>query len=240
MRAIYIIFRRELSSYLRSYGGWVIAALAILLMGVLFQAFAVKTRLAGEMLTNFFRYSSLVVGGAAVILSIRLIAEERQTGSMLLLSTSPVREIEIVIGKFLASLAFLTMILLISVYIPYLIKGEGKISTSQIMVGYTGMFLFGAATLSAGLFASSLVRNQLVAGVIGAVLVVLMCVLFNFSSITDPPVKDVLSELDMWWKHFEPSFMRGILNLKDVIYYLAVTYFFLLLSVKTLEAKRWQ
>ena len=56
----------------------------------------------------------------------------------------------------------------------------------------------------------------------------------------DPPVRDVLSDMDLWWVRFQTSFMRGILNLKDVVFYLANIYFFLLLAVKTLESKRWQ
>jgi ABC-2 type transport system permease protein len=64
--------------------------------------------------------------------------------------------------------------------------------------------------------------------------------LFPLAKRLDSPVRDVLEQVDLWWIHFQNGFMRGILNLKDVIYYLAVTYFFLLLAVKTLEAKRWQ
>ena len=54
------------------------------------------------------------------------------------------------------------------------------------------------------------------------------------------PIKDVLEQLDLWWLHFQNSFMRGVLNLKDIVFYVAVIYFFLMLSVKTLEGKRWQ
>ena len=64
--------------------------------------------------------------------------------------------------------------------------------------------------------------------------------LFPLAKRLDSPVRDVLEQVDLWWIHFQNGFMRGILNLKDIIYYLAVTYFFLLLAVKTLEAKRWQ
>jgi ABC-2 type transport system permease protein len=58
--------------------------------------------------------------------------------------------------------------------------------------------------------------------------------------VVDSPLKDIFQQLDIWWVHYQQSFMRGVLNLKDIIYYLAVTYFFLLLATKTLEAKRWQ
>jgi ABC-2 type transport system permease protein len=117
---------------------------------------------------------------------------------------------------------------------------NGKITFAQVMVGYLGLFLIGAASLAIGLFASTLAKNQLVAGVAALAMMAVMLILYVFAKKLDPPVRDVLQELDLWWIHFQNGFMRGILNLKDVIFYLAVTYFFLLLAVKTLEAKRWQ
>jgi ABC-2 type transport system permease protein len=95
-------------------------------------------------------------------------------------------------------------------------------------------------TIAIGLFSSSLTKYQLVAGVIAAVLLLIMVFLFQFSKQLEGAPREVFGELDMWWIHFQQGFMRGVLNLKDVVYYAAVTYFFLLLSVKTLEAKRWQ
>ncbi len=244
MNPAIIIFRRELGAYVRSYLGWIVAALALFAMGVLFIAFSAKTRLASEVLAQFFMWASIVIGVVAIILSIRLISEERQTGSIVLLSTSPVREVEIILGKFLAALAFLTLILLLSLYIPLMIKSEAKVTGAQIFIGYAGMFLFGATSLAIGMFASSLVKQQLAAAAIGAAILAIMAVLFRLPPAigSDPGSTTtlILSELDVWWGHFEKSFMRGVFNLKDVVYYVAVTYFFLLLAVKTLEAKRWQ
>lgn len=240
MSAFVSIFRRELIAYLRSYLGWTVAALALLAMGVLFVAFSGKTPLPGEMLAQFFRYASVVTGATATILSIRLVSEERQTGSMVLLSTSPVREGEIIAGKFFAALAFLTLILSLSAYIPLLVQSEGKITIAQVLIGYLGMALFGAATLAIGIFASSLVKQQLAAAAIAATILGLMSVLYRLSGELSDPMKLLFAELDLWRLHFERSFMRGIFNSKDIFHYLAFTYFFLLLAVKTLEAKRWQ
>ncbi len=240
MRAATIIFRREMGTYLKSIVGRITGSLALLLMGVAFQVFGAKTQLSGEMLSQFFWGSSGVIIGVAIILSVRLVSEERQTGSILLLNTSPVREAEIILGKFFAALAFLAIILAVSVYIPLLIKSEGKITGSQIFVGYLGLFLLGSAVLAIGVFASTLAKQQIVAAVVGAAIVVLLLLLYQLSRKLDPPMKDILAELDLWWIHFQGGFMKGVFNLKDAVYYVAVTYFFLLLSVKTLEMKRWQ
>jgi ABC-2 type transport system permease protein len=240
MNASITIFKREMVSYLQSLAGRIVGALALLLMGVTFQVFGAKTQLSGEMLAQFFWGSSGVVMGTAIILSVRLVAEERQTGSLLLLNTSPVRETEIIVGKFFAAAAFLAIILAVSVYIPLLIKSEGKITGAQIFVGYLGLFLLGSATLAIGIFASTLAKQQIVAAVIGAAIVVLMLLLYQLSRKLDAPMKDILAEMDLWWIHFQQGFMKGVFNLKDAVYYVAVTYFFLLCSVKTLEMKRWQ
>ena len=87
MRAIYMIFRREFAAYLRSIMGWIVVGVALLAMGITFQAFGYKSALASEMLQQFFWSSSGVVMIISVILSFRVIAEERQSGSLMLLST---------------------------------------------------------------------------------------------------------------------------------------------------------
>ena len=241
MRATSIIYRRELGTYLRSPFGWVIAAVLLLLFGLLFQGFAMSGEmLSAYVLERFFYVASGIPLVGGVLLSFRLLSEERQNHSMVLLNTSPVRDSEIVIGKFLAALTFLAIVLALSVYMPILIKVNGKITAAQVVVGYFGMLLLGAATLAIGLFASAMTRQQLIAAVVAAALVVVMCFIHLLGGKVDPPLKDVLEQVDLWWVHYQYGFMKGILNLKDVIYYVATTYFFLLLSIKTLEAKRWQ
>lgn len=241
MRAISIIYRRELGTYLRSPYGWVIASILLLIFGLFFQGFAMSGEmLSAYVLERFFYVASGIPLVGGVLLSFRLLSEERQNHSMVLLNTSPIRDSEIVLGKYLAALTFLAIVLLLSVYMPILIKVNGKITTSQVLVGYLGLLLIGSATLSIGLFASSLTRQQLIAAVIAAAMIAVMCFIHLLSNKVDPPLKEVIEQLDLWWVHFQYGFMKGVLNLKDVVYYLATTYFFLLLSIKTLEAKRWQ
>jgi ABC-2 type transport system permease protein len=241
MAATNIIYRRELGAFLRSPFAWVIAALFLFVNGILFLAFVLPgQRLSAIVLEQFFMFSGLTSFGVGLLLSFRLIAEERTTHSIVLLNTSPVRDSEIVIGKFLAALTFMIILLALTIYMPLLIKVRGKITGSQILVGYIGMLMVGSAALSIGLFASALVKNQFLAAVIGLVILVVMGNLFKFAATLEGNVRTVLQDLDLWWVHYMGGFMRGVLNIKDVIYYLAVIYFFLLLGVKTLEAKRWQ
>lgn len=242
MRATSIIFRRELGAYLRSPVGYVIAALLLLICGILFQSQALGRgpALSADVLAKFFEYCSGTTIIAAIALSIRLVAEERQQHTIVLLNTSPVRDAEIIAGKFLSAFVFLAGIILLSFYMPLLIKVNGKITFAQVAVGYLGLLLLGAASLAIGVFASALARQQLVAATVGAALAGIMVLLYPLAAKLDAPLQGVLQELDLWYVHFRGGFMKGVLNLKDVVYYLAVTYFFLLLATKTLEAKRWQ
>jgi ABC-2 type transport system permease protein len=241
MQATRIIYRRELGAYLRSPFAWVIAAIVLLLDGLFVQGYALSGEmLSAQVLERFFYVASGIPLVAGVLLSFRLLSEERQNHSMVLLNTSPIRDSDIVLGKFFAALTFLTILLLLSLYMPLMIKINGKITGAQVFVGYFGLFLLGAATLAIGLFGSALTRQQLVAAVVVAALVLLMCFIHMIASKVDPPFKEVFEQVDLWWVHYQYGFMKGIFNLKDLIYYLATTYFFLLLSIKTLEAKRWQ
>jgi ABC-2 type transport system permease protein len=241
MRAISIIYRRELGAYLKGPIGWIIASVLLLVAGILFVSQAMQGELLSAIvLERYFYFMSGVAMFAGVLLSIRLISEDRQTHSLVLLNTSPIRDTEIVLGKFFAALTFLAIMLLLSVYMPLLIKVNGHITGAQIAVGYLGLFLLGAAVLAIGTFASSLTRSALLAGVIAAAITIVLLLLFQLAKKVDSPVKEALEQLDIWWIHFQNGFMRGVLNLRDVVYYLAVIYFFLLLAVKSLEGKRWQ
>ena len=241
MRATSIIYKRELGHYFRSPLGWIIAAAVLLIDGILFETMALGgEKLSAEVLEGFFYWGTGIPMVCGILLSFRLLSEERQNHSLVLLNTSPVRDVDIVLGKFFAALTFLGLILLMSIYMPLLIKVNGKITWSQIFVGYLGLFLYGGAVLAMGLFASCLTRHQIIAALLGLVILTVMHLLWQLARVVDSPLKDFFQQLDIWWVHFQQSFQRGILNLKDVIYYVAVTYFFLLLATKTLEAKRWQ
>src|SRR5262249_26469674 len=149
MKATLLIARRELGAYLRSMSGYVIASLVLLVDGILFQALVLGAgeRLSSEVLSGFFFYASGLTMVSSVFISMRLLAEERQTGTLVLLTSSPVHDWEIVLGKFLSALAFLAMITLASVYMPALIFVNGKVSLGHMAAGYVGLLLLGSATL---------------------------------------------------------------------------------------------
>jgi ABC-2 type transport system permease protein len=237
-----IIFRREMAGYLRSPVGYVVAALSLLVAGIVFQAIALGAgeRYSADVLRQFFWVMSGIVMFIGIAVSIRLIAEERWNGTIMLLNTSPVRDVEIVLGKFLSAMAFLGLVLLLSVYLPLLILVNGKITMAQLFVGYLGLWMLGGASLAIGMFASSLSPHPLIAAIAAVAMNGVMVLLFPLAKTMDQPLKGVLENLDLWHVHFQGGFMVGVFNLKDLVYYAAVIYFFLLLATKAMELKRWR
>lgn len=241
MHNIALIFRRELSSFLRTPSGYIIAACLLIVDGLLFNARAVGTeaRFSSEVLQYFFIDAGGTTMIAAVMFSMRMLAEERAAGTQTLLFTSPVRELEIVLGKFLATLVFLSVITLATAYLPALIFINGKVSVGHIASGYLGMLLLGAATLSVGMFASSLVKNPFLAVLLCAVFATTLELSWYVGKITDPPFKEIVGYFSPYQKHFQP-FRRGLLQLSDVVYYVTVAGMSLLASVRVLQSQRWQ
>ncbi len=240
MSAALLIARRELYAYLRSPLGASLIAAVLLIDGLWFHTQGMsRTLLSAEVLQEFFYGASGTTMIAAIVLSMRLVAEERQTGTFTLLSTSPVRDVEIVLGKFLSAYAIIVLMTALTIYMPLLILVNGKVSWGHVAVGYLGILLLGAASTAIGLFASALARSQIVAAVIGASLLGVFVLMWLIARAVEPPLNEFFSALAIHHENFR-SFQQGILELRRVAYYLVVTYFFLLAATKTLEARRWR
>lgn len=241
MNNAWLIAKRELSAYLRSPLGYVIAAAVLLIDGIYFYAFGLGEgpRLSADVLYRFFDGASGTTMIAAIALSMRLIAGEREHKTLVLLNTAPVRDREIVAGKFLAALCLLTALTALTAYMPALIFVNGRVSLGHILVGYTGILLLGAASLSIGLFASTLAKSQIIAVILGAALLGTLVLLWMVARVTDPPLSHFLAALAIHHEH-QRAFMVGTLKLENLAFYVGVTYFFLLAATKTLEARRWR
>jgi ABC-2 type transport system permease protein len=240
MRATLLIARRELSSYLRSWTGYIIIALALFTEGVLFNVFAIPgDKRSAQVLSDFFYLSSGITMFASVFISMRLLAEERQSGTINLLYSSPVRDGEIVAGKFLGAFAFLAVMTLPSIYMPMMIFIHGKISFGHLAAGYIGLLLLGGASLAIGTLASSLTRLPVLSAVISGVMIVALILSWLVGSHTERPLSDVFTALAFHGKHFQP-FQAGIIHVRDVVYYAMVSYVALFAATLSLSARRWR
>jgi len=241
VNTVLLIARRELAAYFASISGYVILAAYLLVSGLLFNVYAVgnEPRLSQEVLSLFFYFSSGMAMVSGVLLAMRLVAEERQTHTLVLLRTAPVTERQVVWGKFLSAVAFLALALVISLYMPALIFLHGKVSLAQIATGYLGLLLLGAACIAITLLASVWSPTQLIAGVIGGVLVAVLVVVWMLAHVTEEPLKQFLNYVALHNIHFR-TFSTGTFSLRDLVYYLGVIVLFLEASVRSLEAWRWR
>jgi ABC-2 type transport system permease protein len=239
--ATWLIARRELASYTRTMTGYIIAALLLLVDGVIFNAFVLGggEKRSGEVVRQFFYVSSGLTMIASVFLSMRLVAEEKQTGTLVLLTSSPIKDREIILGKFLSSFAFLATILLLTLFMPMMVMVNGKISFGHLVAGYIGLLLLGSATLAIGTLGSTLARSQVLAAIISGVMVVTMIILWLVAAITDRPLNEIFQSLALYQRH-QPPFQAGVIHVRDVVYYLALTYFALFAATRVLEARRWR
>ena len=243
MSNVWLIAGRELKAHLRSRLGYLIAAAVLLVDGIWFMTKALGgpeiKRLSADVLFEFFHGASGVSMLACVVLSMRLLAQEQELGTIVLLRTAPIRDRDLVLGKFLAGFIVMTGITTLTAYMPALIFVNGRVSVGHILVGYLGLLLLIAATMAIGLLGSALARTQVVAVLVGAVLVGTMLLLWMVARETDPPINEFVGGLALHHNRQRP-FMTGVLRFENVVYYVAVTFFFLMAAIKTLEARRWR
>ncbi len=236
-----LIVKRELGQYFKTWSGYIIAASMLLLTGILFNAFAVgsTSKYSGDVLSDYFFFISGTTMVAGLLFAMRQIAEERQMGTLPLLTTSSLTEGQIVLAKFISAYALLLIFLSVTVYMPGLIIMNGKISLGHVATGYIGLALLGAASVSIGMFGSAAVKSQLVALVISAAILVVMLLLWMTARLVDGALGDVIAQLALHDKHFRP-FMEGKLSVENVVYYVSVSAFFLMLARNFLETRRWR
>lgn len=239
MSTILLLAQRELSAFLSTSWGYIILSAVLLIDGILFNAFAMSddARYSAEVLEDFFFYSSGTTMIAGILLTMRLIAEERQTNTITLLNTAPISDAQIVIGKFLGAFSFLALITMLTIYMPVLIQVNGKVSWGQIFAGYLGLLSLGSATVAIGTLGSALSRNQLLSAVLGGGVLVLMLLGWLTSRLSEPPISDVLAYIALFDRHYQP-FMRGRINTESLIFFGSVTFIFLLLATRVLQTRR--
>ncbi|HEY1089409.1 MAG TPA: ABC transporter permease, partial [Archangium sp.] len=189
-------------------------------------------------LADFFTITSGLTMVCSVFLSMRLIAEEQQNGTVSLLYSSPIHDVEIVFGKFIASFLFLCLFFVSTSYMPILIAVYGKVSVGHIFAGYFGLMLVGACSLAIGTFGSALARSQVVAAVLSGMMALAVTTCWLLAKVTERPLTDIINGL-AWWGHFDP-FRTGLIHVKHVVYFGLVTFIALFAATRVLEARRWR
>ena len=250
MKAIFTILKRELRSYFASPIAYIILVVFLVLSGMFFffyletfmrsqfdpryQLFREKLNLNDFVIRPYFGTISVVLLFMIPLITMRLIAEERKNFTTELLFTSPVRVSEIVLGKFLACFSLFALMVLLSAIYLVVLKAYGNPDLCPLLTAYLGLFLLGGSLISAGLFASSLTENQIVAAVISFGILLVFWIL-GASSDADSSILGYVSIIN----HLD-NFTKGLIALRDTVYYLSFIFFGLFLTYISLESERWR
>jgi ABC-2 type transport system permease protein len=231
------IAQRELKSYFVSPVAYVVTAFFLVVSGYLFAVILLSSNEA----TLRFLHSNLSVIWLFVtpFLTMRLLAEEQRSGTIELLLTNPVREFELVLGKYLGALAFLLFMLAFTLYYPgllYLL--QGRPDPGPLATGYLGVFLQAGAFLAVGLLASSLTDNQMIAAIISFAVLLVMWLADGLSTNLGAPVREIVRYLSIT-QHFQ-DFPRGVIDTTHVVFFLSVIAGCLALTMLSLQTRKWR
>lgn len=247
MRKTWAIVRRELIAYFSSPLAYIVMTAFLFMQGYIFylivsflnnpqtQAMTPLRLFFGG--TIFFWLFLLFV---VPVITMRLIAEERRSGTIEVLLTSPVTEAQVVIGKFAAAMAFYTALWLPTVIYVLVLRRQSEIDLGPVAAGYLGVFLLGFLFLAVGTFASTLTSNQLIAAIIAfAATVILFSIgLVEQLMISSSFLKAALAQMNLWTQM--DDFAKGIVDTRHVVYQLSAGVLFLFLAAKSLEVKKWR
>lgn len=172
------------------------------------------------------------------LVTMRLMAEEKRSGTAELLFTYPLTDGAVILGKFLAALLVYLVLLAITLVYPLALAPLARLDWGAILAGYLGLILLGGACLSLGLFASSLTENQIIAAVLAFALLLLFWLIGWQQELGPGGWGALLASLSLL-EHFE-NLARGVLDTRDVVFYLSFIYFFLFLTQRQLESRRWR
>ena len=252
---IWPIFKKEMRLYFGSPVAWVIMTIFLFIAGYFFYSiFAFYTlasmqsamnpqmgrdlNVTDSVLRPLFSNMSVILLLLMPLITMRLFAEERRSGTIELLLTYPVRDGAVLVAKYLAALALYVLMLGLTLLYPGLVAYFTRVEWGPMLTGYLGLFLMGATFLAVGIFASSLTENQIVASITTFGVLLFLWVVGWSAEYVGGGWGRVLSHLSLL-DHFD-TFARGVLDTKDVIYYVDVTVVALFLTLRSLEARRWK
>jgi ABC-2 type transport system permease protein len=238
MQTILTIFKKEFTAYFLSPIAYVFITVYLVVTNFLFfQGFFLINQAD---MRGYFGLLPWIFLFFVPAITMRGWAEEKKVKTLELLLTLPVRDIDLVLGKFLASFCFLGLAVVMSITIPITIMIIGSPDIGVLFSSYLGSLLMGAAYLAIGLWISSLTENQIVAFIVGVVVTFLLFIIGTpFVTMAAPSLLvPTLAYLGLG-NHFD-SINRGVIDTRDILYYLSVVGFFLFLNVRSLESRKWE
>ena len=249
------VFRKEMRLYFGSPVAYVVFTFFLLISGWFFSQiflfysdmsmrsfmqpqFGQNLNITENVMRPLFTNMSVVLLFFMPMLTMRLFAEEKRAGTMELLLTYPVRDGEVLAGKFLAAAGLYVVLLALTFLYPGLVAYFTRVEWGPILTGYLGLVLVGAMFLAVGVFISSLTENQIVAGFGTFGILLLFWVIGWGADFAGGAMRTVLQYLSIT-EHMD-GFSRGLVDTKDLVYYVSAIAIALFLTLRSLESKRWR
>jgi ABC-2 type transport system permease protein len=228
--------KREFVSYFNSPIAYLVVSVYFILTGFIFfpQLF-----LSGQAdMRPFFAMAPMLFFMITPFLTMRLLAEERAQGTLELLLTMPVTDWEVVLGKFLASMGLIAVLLGLTLSVPFSVSLLGQIDKGAVVASYIGMLLLCGAYVAIGLMASAFTKNQIIAAVIALFIGFFLYIIGEEVQILPPLLAPLANALSIH-THFQ-NIARGVIDTRDLLYYLSMIFGCLLIAEATLESRRWR
>jgi ABC-2 type transport system permease protein len=254
MRNVLAIARKEIRSYFASPIGYVVIGFFALLYGWFFWAllsFFERQSMQmgmgmGQMTMNInqmligplFMNASVVVLFVLPMITMRTYAEEKRSGTIELLLTSPLTDWQIILGKFLGAMLLFAAMLAVTLVHVGLLFWHGNPEWKPVATGYLGLLLMGGCFIAVGLLISSLTKNQIVAGMVTFAVFLMLWVINWVGSFVGPTAQAILQHLSIT-DHFD-DFAKGVIDTKHLVYYVSFIAFGLFLTAKSVDSERWR
>jgi ABC-2 type transport system permease protein len=253
VRNILAIAGKELRSYFASPIAYVIIGLFALLFGWFFYVYlhvfveqSQRMAMMGggnvnvneQMIRGVLQNAAVIILFVMPMITMRTYSEEKRSGTIELLLTSPITDLDIILGKFLAAMGLYCAMLLVTLINIAILFRLGNPEWRPIAAGYLGLLLMGGCFISVGLLISSLTKNQIVAGFVTFAVFLMLWVINWLADSSGPTGQAVLSFLSIT-DHFD-DFTKGIIDTKHVVYYLSFITFGLFLTAKSVDSERWR
>ncbi len=254
MKNVLLICQKELKSYFASPIAYLLMAFFGLIFGFgMFTAtrdfirFSFQMQMQGggapmsineQIIRPLLSFGSTISLFLIPMITMRLFAEEKRTGTIELLLTSPVTDAQIILGKWLGAMLLYLCILVMSMVNIALLFAWGKPDIKPVLVAYLGLLLQGGCLLAIGSFISNLTRNQIIAGGVTFFVCLMLWLLNWFTAFDNSATSQVVNYLSIV-THFD-NFAKGVLDSKDIIFYLSMIFFALFLTSRSMESLRWR
>jgi ABC-2 type transport system permease protein len=237
MGASWIIAKRELGAYFKSPVAYVVLSLFLIISGGLF--FFGSFFVAGNAsMDGFFGVMPLLMVFICPAIAMRLIAEERGSGSIEMLLTMPVRDSEVVLGKYLAALLVLAVGLVLTLPFAFTVAELGPLDSGPVVGSYLGTLLLGGTYLAIGLVGSAVTKNQVVAVIVGWAICMALWLMGFLATAAGPVLGPIMQYASPAYQFTKIS--RGVIELRNVVYYLSAIGICLVISIQVLESRKWR